>query len=272
MALHQLQDPRWVQVAWHHDRAAQEQDRQHIDPGPSDSEERRDRHGDVVAAEVGAAEEVDDVPGQVAVSEHDPLGRPGGARGMRQQADILHAHQHLDRVLGSLGHQRLEVQRPVDRPSDGDPVPDRVRRRGGVGRGVLDQHPRLDVVKDGADPIGCQPVVHRCQRRTQQPRGEQRLQERRVVGSQPRHPVTAPNAKPLQAVGQAPNPPGQLRIGERAVLAHQRHLVGGDPGSALDPGANPKVGPRRWHHGHGQGYPQPAPRRQEVPAADPERR
>jgi hypothetical protein len=116
---------------------------------------------------------------------------------VRQQTDIVHAHRYLDRIVGGLGHQRLEVQRSLDRPADGDSVPDQVRHRGGVGRGELDQHAGLDVGKDGADAVGRQPVIDRCQRRTQQPRGEQRLQERGVVGSQPRHPVAAPNAEPL---------------------------------------------------------------------------
>jgi hypothetical protein len=84
-----------------------------------------------------------------------------------------------------------------------------------------------------------------------------------MVGSQPRHPVAAPHPKLLQAVGQAPDPLGELRIGERAVVARQRHLVGGDPGATLNPRADPEVGPSRWHRSHGQGYPHPAPRRQE---------
>jgi hypothetical protein len=74
-----------------------------------------------------------------------------------------------------------------------------------------------------------------------------------MVGSQPRYPVAAPHTQPLQAVGQAPDPLGQLRIGERAVAAHQRHPVRGDPGSALNPGADPEVGRSRRHPGHGQG-------------------
>jgi hypothetical protein len=93
------------------------------------------------------------------------------------------------------------------------------------------------------------------QRRAHQPRGEQRLQERRMVGSQPRHPVAAPDAKPLQAIGQAPNPPGYLPIGERAIFTHQRHLIRGDPGATLNPGADPEVGPSGRQHSHGQWLP-----------------
>jgi hypothetical protein len=200
------------------------------------------------------------------MGEHDPFGGPSGARGVRQQADLIHAHRRLDQVVGSLGQQRLEVQRSLNRPGDGDPVPDRVRRRSGSGRSVLDQHARLDAGKDRVDPIGRQPVVDRRQRRADQPRGKQRLQECRMVGPKPRHPVAAPYPKPTQSIGQAPNPPGQLRVGERAIASHQRHLVWGDPGSALNPRANPEVGRSGWHGRHGQGYPQPTPCRQEAPA------
>src|SRR5215211_2364344 len=85
-----------------------------------------------------------------------------------------------------------------------------------------------------------------------------------MVWSQPCHPVTKPDAEPPQTVGQPANPAGQLRIGERAVVPHQRHLAGGDPGSALNPGADSEVGRNRRHPGHGQGYPPPAPRGQEA--------
>src|SRR5215213_10627560 len=85
-----------------------------------------------------------------------------------------------------------------------------------------------------------------------------------MVWSQPCHPVTKPDAEPPQTVGQPANPAGQLRVGERAVVPHQRHLAGGDPGSALNPGADSEVGRNRRHPGHGQGYPPPAPRGQEA--------
>src|SRR5215218_10709567 len=42
---------------------------------------------------------------------------------------------------------------PLDQAPDGDPVLHRVRRRGGVGRRVLDQYSRLDVGKDRADAV-----------------------------------------------------------------------------------------------------------------------
>ena len=87
-----------------------------------------------------------------------------------------------------------------------------------------------------------------------------------MIGPKPRHPVAAPYPKPTQSIGQAPNPPGQLRVGERAIASHQRHLVWGDPGSTLNPRANPEVGRSGWHGRHGQGYPQPTPCRQEAPA------
>ena len=93
-----------------------------------------------------------------------------------------------------------------------------------------------------------------------------------MVRSQPPHPVAAPYPKPLETIGQAPNPAGQLRIGERAIAGHQRQLIRGDPGSALNPGADSEVGPSGRHRSHGQGYPQPTPRRQEAtPATHPER-
>ena len=80
---------------------------------------------------------------------------------MRQQADILHAHRHLDPIVGGLGHERLEVERSLDRARDRDPLANRVLNRSLVRLGVLDQHCRLEVGKDNADPIGRQPVVYR---------------------------------------------------------------------------------------------------------------
>jgi hypothetical protein len=110
-------------------------------------------------------------------------------------------------------------------------------------------------------------VVDRGQRRAHQPGGEQRLQERRMVGSQPCHPVAASHPEPLQAIGQAPNPAGQLRVGERATVAHQRYPVAGGPGSTLNPRANPEACPSGRHRSHGQGYAQPARQRQEATPA-----
>ena len=39
-------------------------------------------------------------------------------------------------------------------------------------------------------------------------------------------PGRRPNPEPTQAIGQATNPAGRLRIGERAIVTHQRHLTG----------------------------------------------
>jgi hypothetical protein len=201
----------------------------------------------------------EEVVGQVldqraAGAVHDALRHAGGARGIQD-------------VEGVIERERLEVERLLEGARDRDPVSDRARHRGWVGRAMLHQHARLGVGKDRPDPIGRQPVVHRRQRRTQQPGGEQRLQERRMVGPEPRHPVAAPYPKPTQSIGQAPNPPGQLHVGERAIASHQRHLVWGDPGSTLNPGADPEVGRNRRHPGHGQGYPPLAPCRQEATPA-----
>ena len=98
------------------------------------------------------------------------------------------------------------------------------------------------VVKDRANLTRREPVVHRSQGRADQPAGEQRLQERGVVRSQPRHPVAALYAEPQQTVGQAPNPTGQVRVRQRPTISHQRQTVWRHPSAALDPRADPKVG------------------------------
>ena len=94
------------------------------------------------------------------------------------------------------------------------------------------------------------------------PGGEQHSQERRMVRSQPRHPVAGLHPEPPRAVGQAPHPLGQVRIGEGAVRAHEHQLTRVGPGAALDPGADPEARPRRWDRVHGQGYAQTGRRRQ----------
>src|SRR5215217_9707427 len=58
-------------------------------PVPTSPEERRDSDGYVVASEIDHREEVDDVPGDVAVRQHHPFRCPRCARGMRKHAHIV---------------------------------------------------------------------------------------------------------------------------------------------------------------------------------------
>src|SRR5690242_19098217 len=108
-----------------------------------------DRH--VVAAEVGAGKEVDDVPGDVAVGEHHPLRPAGGARGVRQQAQVVQPDRLVHGVAGRPGYQRLEVYRTARRTSHRDVAQGGAANRRGVRHTVPDEDPWLDVLQDPAN-------------------------------------------------------------------------------------------------------------------------
>ena len=90
-------------------------------------------------------------------------------------------------------------------------MPRRIRHRG-LRTAVPDQHGGLGVGEDRVDVGRRQPVVDGRQRRAEQSGGEQGLEERRVVRTEPSHPVPAPHAEPVQTVCQAPDADGEFRV------------------------------------------------------------
>ena len=190
-----------MDITWHHHCPAHEQDWKHVHPGAPHPEEGGEGYRHVVAAEVGAGKEVDNVPGDIAVGEHHPLRPAGSARGVRQQTQVVQPDRLLDGVAGRRGYQRLEVRRPVERTSDRDLAAARAAHRRGTGRKVLDEDPWLGVLENPVNLSLVQPVVDRSHGRAEQAGGEQRFEKRGVVRSQPRHTVALRHAQRAQTVG-----------------------------------------------------------------------
>src|SRR5262245_62301326 len=116
---------------------------------------------------------------------------------MREQAQVVESDRLLDGVTGRSGYQLFKAGRAVRRISNRDmagaAAPDGLRA-------VLDDGSGFNVLQNPADLSIVQAVVNRSQRRAEQPGGEQRFEERRVVRSQPRHPVALRDAQSSEAV------------------------------------------------------------------------
>ena len=111
-------------VIGHDDGATHEQHRQDVDPGTADAEERSEGDRHVVVAELGAREEVDDVPGHVGVRQHHALRQACRPGRVRQEQQILEVDRHVGVAGAPFGEQRFVVQRAGARTADGDPVED----------------------------------------------------------------------------------------------------------------------------------------------------
>ncbi len=230
-----------MDVAWHHDRPTHEQNRKNVHPGPPDPEEGGEGYRHVVAAEVGAGEQIDNVPGDIAVGEHHPLRPARSARGVRKQTQVVQPDRLLDGAARRPGYQRLEVRRPVQRTPNRDSAKARAAHRRGTRREVLDEDPWLDVLENPGNLSLVQPMIHRGQGRAEQAGCEQRFEKRGVVRPQPRHPVALCHAQRPQAVGKPAAAVSQSRVRQRTIPCDQRHTFGGRPGPALDPRADADV-------------------------------
>jgi hypothetical protein len=117
-------------------------------------------------------------------------------------------------------------------------------------QGMLDEYCRLDAGKDRTNPAGRQPMVHRRQRRADQPKANSDSSIAGWFG--PSHTTRSPCPTPSRRRPcQAPNPPGQLRIGERAIFTHQRHCYphpagGGHPAHADLTGSSASLATGSW--------------------------
>ena len=235
-------------IVGHHDRSAHEQDRQDVHTCPADPEERGDRDRHVVASEVGGDEEIYRVPGHVAVRQHHRLRTPGRPRRMGQEQEVVAADRAADRIIGRLDDERLIIdRRSLDGAADRQQVPD---RNGGrrLDHIVLDQHDRFGLREHERAFFRPKPVVHGRENRAELTDGEERLEERAVVRTEPRDPVTMPDAEAAEPVGQASDPSSQFVVGEGPGAGDQRRAIGRDPRSSFDPRAYAEVTRRDLAH------------------------
>ena len=181
------------------------------------------------------------------MGEHHGLRTPGGARGVGQEQQVIEADRFADRMIRRLGHERLVIDRPLERAADDEPVPYRGRRRR-LHHVVLDQDDRFGLRENERSLIRPETVVHRRQHGSELAHREQRLEEGGVVRPQPRDPVTTRDAEAAKAVGQAPDPFGQFGVRERSGAGDQGRVIRRDPGPPLDPRADPEVSRRDVAH------------------------
>ena len=167
------------------DRPACEQDRQHVHAGATSSEERRDRDRHVVAAEIDHREEVDDVPGDVAVRQHHPFRGPRGTRGVREHAHIVEPDDLVEGIVGGLRDEVLIVDLRARRRTDDHTGP-HARRKRNASRRLLhhDDRGRVSRQHIGDDGV-VEPMIDRRHDRTELRGREQDLEERRMVGAEP---------------------------------------------------------------------------------------
>ena len=218
------------------DRPACEQDRQHVHAGATGSEERRDRDRHVVAAEIDHREEVDDVPGDVAVRQHHPLRCPRGTRRVREHAHIVESDDLVDGIVAGLRDELLVVdvrRRVADRRPHGTPRPAEAERRAAV---------RSTTTTVGEYPISTsvmtasvEPMIDRRHDGTELRGREQDLEERRMVGAEPADTVSPLDAELAEPVREAANPVRELTVRAARLAVDQRGLIGRDSCSPLDP-------------------------------------
>ena len=165
---------------------------------------------------------VDDVPGEIAVTQHDALGRARGPRRERQQAEVVESR----RVRRS-GRQR--TRRSVVRSSPPLPSDESTTTVAAAAAGSLTSvsDPSTNTTRgsrigtDGFDRVALQPVVDRRQHGAELRRREQALEKRRVVRAEPAHPIAPLHAERPQSVRQATHAPGEFCVGATRVTVNQ---------------------------------------------------
>ena len=143
--LGQLQHLDHVESGHRHDRGALGQPEVHQYGHAVDVEERQHREDDLVLAHVDGAFGLDEVGHKVAVGEHHPLGKAGGARRVGQRHDGLggvDGHLARDGRTEQVGQGGPAVLRGTDEHALGD-----VHRITGGGGGLGEQ-------SDGDHPLG----------------------------------------------------------------------------------------------------------------------
>ncbi len=223
------------------DRPALEEDGQHVDPGPARAEERRDRDRHVVVPEVRDGQQVDDVPRHVGMRQHHSLRPAARARGVREHAQIAQRDVLVDRLVAGPGDELLEVDVGRSVRADDDASCDASRERH-ADRGPLHHDDgRREPAEQFTDRRAIEAVVHRRQDGSQLRGGEERLEERRVIGAEPADPIPVPDAEIAEPAREAPDPVRELGIRAARLAVDQRGAVGRDARPPLDPGADAVV-------------------------------
>ena len=233
------EEPLAARVVGHDDGAADEEHGQHVHARAADPEERGDGDGHVVTPEVGAGEHVDDVPGHVAVGQHHPLGRPGGARRVGHEQQVVEVDVRGGRALRRVADERLVVDRALSRASaDHQAVTNRSRRAGRRHGVMFDQHPGLGVLDDQGALVRWEAVIDRGKDGAERAGREERLEERGMVRANPGDPIAPDNSQATEPTRQPADALGQLGVGDRTISADDRHVIRIDPRPPLDPRAD----------------------------------
>jgi hypothetical protein len=104
MTLDQLENRVSVHVARHHYSSAHEENRQDVYPGSPDPKKGGKGNRDIVAAEIGASQEIGDVRQNLPMSEHHGFRPSCSARGVRQEAQVGRTYRLVDVVVGRFGN------------------------------------------------------------------------------------------------------------------------------------------------------------------------
>ena len=239
----QFEGGRRVEVLDQDTGAALEQHRQreHVQPGRV--EQRGGDQGAFVGDQVGVDEDVERVPGQIAVREHRALGTAGRARGVHDDAGVVGGDGLVDRFTGGSVDQLLVAGAHFDVRPDvraagqtGDESGRRRRVHQGLGSRVA------QLVGDlGSGEAG----VERDEDRAERAGREEGLEVRRVVRAQVGDPVAAAQAERAQGLGEAGGALVQLRVADFGVPVDQGGAVGGLAGPACGPRPQSLVAHRR---------------------------
>ena len=198
--------------------------------GAGDVEHRADVEPALRLAVAGGDQVVEGVGQQVAVAEHDPLGPPGRAAGVRdrRQRAGLHAGHRRGRARGEVlvgkavvraGHRGVEDQLP----QAGAALPQGARDL--EPRLVDDEHLDAGVVDHEGQLVGGEAVVevgdHAPERRHREPALEVRDRVRpEVAEARP-----LPQAELAERGAQRADPRGELAIGQRPLAVDDRDRV-----------------------------------------------
>ena len=163
------------------------------------------------------------------MAEGGALRPPGRARGVDDDGRVVEGDGLVQRgwfaCVRSRAGQRLELGAERHPPDGGRPVAG--DRRGGGGEVYrVHQHRRPAVGGDVGELGGGEPPVERHEHPAERRGGEQRVEQRRVVGAQVRDPVTPPDTQVTQGAGQAAAPIVQLGVGAGGVAVPHRDPVG----------------------------------------------
>ena len=98
-------------------------------------------------------------------------------------------------------------------------------------------------------------MIDRGQDGTELGRREEHFEERRMVGTQPADAIATTNAELPKPVREAANSAHELTVGPARLPANERRPIRCDPGSSLDPRADPSI----VRHSRGPAAMMPAP-------------